>query len=126
MYRNSIEKGFLLFDILIALVIFSMMCFFMAYQRWEVIKQEQEALDRLQALTLARNAMESVCNEKLLSLPNQQIKDKFTVKYRIESLSIRSTKNLLISKNFKLVEIFVTWQSATSMRSVRLASGFNS
>jgi len=98
----------------------------MAYQRWEVIKQEQEAFDRLQALTLARNVMDSICNEKQLSLPNQQIKYKFTVKHLIEPLPFRLTKNILILKNFKLVKIFVTWQSATGTRSVKLTSGFNS
>ena len=126
MYYKHIKKGFLLFEILIALVIFSTACLIMAYQRWEIIKQEQEALDRLQALTLARNAMESICNKKRFSLPNQQIKHKFTIRHRIESLSIRQTKNLLMSKSFKLVEILVTWQSAMGMRSVRLTSGFNS
>ena len=126
MCHKQIKKGFLLFEILIALVIFSTACLIVAYQRWEVIKQEQEALNRLQALTLARNAMESIRNEKRLSLPNQQTKHKFTVKKQIEPLSIRQTKNLLILKNFKLVKIFVTWQSAMGARSVRLTSGFNS
>ena len=126
MCHKRIKKGFLLFEILIALVIFSTACLIVAYQRWEIIKQEQEALDRLQALTLARNAMESICNEKQLSLQNQEIKCKFTVRYHIRPLPIRLTKNLLMSKNFKLVEIFVTWQSAMGMQSVKLTSGFNS
>ena len=126
MCHKQIKKGFLLFEILIALVIFSTACLIMAYHRWEVIKQEQETLDRLQALTLARNAMESICNAKRFSLPNQQIKHKFTIKHQIKPLPIRQIKNLLIPKNFKLVEIFVTWQSVMGMRSVRLASGFNS
>jgi len=126
MCHKYIKNGFLLFEILIALVIFSTACLIVAYQRWEIIKQEQEALDRLQALTLARNAMERICSEKQSSLPNQQEKYKFTVKHRIEALPAQQTKNLLVSKNFKLVKIFVTWQSAMGMRSVRLTSGFNS
>jgi len=121
-----IKKGFLLFEILIALVIFSTACLIVAYQRWEIVKQGQEALDKLRALTLARNAMESLCNKKRLSFPNQQIKYKFTIRHRIKPLPIRQTKNLLTLKNFKLVEVFVTWQSPMGMRSVKLISGFNS
>jgi len=124
--HKCIKKGFLLFEILIALVIFSTACLIVAYQRWEIIKQEQEALDRLQALTLARNAMESIGNEKRLSLSKQQIKYKFTVEHRIKPLPIGQTKNLLMPKNFKLVEVFVTWLSTMGMRSVILTSGFNS
>jgi len=126
MYHKHIKKGFLLFEILTALVLFSMVCLLVAYQRSEIIKQEQEAFDRLQALTLARNAMESICNEKRISLPKRQKKDKFTINHRVEPLSIRPAKNLLIPKYFKLVEISVTWQSAMGMRSVKLTSAFNS
>ncbi|HEB41921.1 MAG TPA: type II secretion system protein [Candidatus Dependentiae bacterium] len=126
MDKKPAKKGFLLFEILSGLVIFSTACLLMTWQRWEIIKQEQEALDRFQALSLARNTMESIRAEKKFSLPNKQMNQKFTVTAQQKPLSLQANKNLLIPENFKLVEVVVTWQSAMGMRSVKLVTGLSS
>ncbi len=125
MCRNWAKKGFLLFEILSGLVVFSTTCLLITWQRWEIIKQEQEAIDRLQALNLARNTMESIHTEKKFSLPNKQMKQKFTVTAQQKPLSLQANKNLVIPENFKLVEVVVTWQSAMGMRSVKLVTGLS-
>ncbi len=126
MDKKPAKKGFLLFEILSGLVIFSTACLLMTWQRWEIIKQEQEALDRFQALSLARNTMESIRTEKKISLPNKQMKQKFTITAQQKPLSLQANKNLLIPENFKLVEVVVTWQSVMGMRSVKLVTGLSS
>lgn len=124
-YTKQAKKGFLLFEILSGLAIFSTTCLLITWQRWEIIKQEQEALDRLQALSLARNTMESIRIEKKFSLPSKQAKQKFTVTAQQKPLSLRANKNLLIPENFKLVEVVVTWQSTMGTRSVKLVTGLS-
>ncbi len=125
MYQKLAKKGFLLFEILISLVLFSAICLLVARQRWEVIKQEQEAFDRLQALSLARNTMESIASEKKFSLPNKQTDQKFTIISRKKPLSLHEDKNIVIPEDFTLIEVVVTWQSVRGMRSVTLVTGLN-
>ncbi len=125
MHKKWVKKGFLLFEILSGLVVFTTICLLITWQRWEIIKQEQEALDRLQALSLARNIVESIHAEKKISLPNKQMNRKFTVIVQQKPLSLQVNKNLLIPENFKLVEVVVTWQFAIGMRSVKLVTGLS-
>jgi len=126
MHQKWTKKGFLFFEVLIGLVTFSIVCLIITWQRWEIIKQEKEALDRFQAISLARNMIEKIRIEKEFSLPNKQTKNKFTIISRQEPLSLSIEKNVSILENFKLIKVMVNWQSIRGARSVELVTGFNS
>ncbi len=122
MYHKQIKNGFILFEIVVAFIIFSISCILLAQQQWKLIQQEQEAVDRLQALSLVRNTLENIRNEKYFS-PFQKVDDKFTIIVQEKPLSLQTINTEFLNK-LNLIEARVTWQSALGKRSIKLITGF--
>ncbi|MGB8367303.1 MAG: hypothetical protein WCD44_03000 [Candidatus Babeliales bacterium] len=121
MDKNQTKNGFLLFEVMAALIVFSMSCLLIAWNQWYLVQQEQEAIMRFQALNFARNVIENMRNENCFS-PSKQIDDKFTITTQQKPILSKIIASSL-EKNFQLVEVMVTWQSTMAKRSVKLITG---
>ncbi len=109
-------EGFFLIDILVALALFSMATVGIAYYKWHVVIQQRETLNRMRALTIASNTIETARAHRRSPAISCEKNDQFTITTRSRPLSVTnySRHNVIPSltdNDLNIVEVRVAWKS---------------
>ncbi len=121
-------EGFFLIDILVALALFSMATVGIAYYQWHIVIQQRETLNRMHALTIASNTIETARAHRRSPATSREKNDQFTITIRSRPLSVTSYSRhniipSLTDKDLNIIEVRVAWQSLHGEpKSVCLAS----
>ncbi len=121
-------EGFFLIDILVALALFSIATVSIAFYQWHVVIQQRETLNRMHALTIARNTIETARAHRRSPAILHEKNDQFTITIRSRPLSVTSYSRhkvipSLTGEDLNIIEVRVSWQSLHGeSRSVCLVS----
>ena len=110
------KNGFLLIELMIGLTVSIFLILIISHYIIEVKNKQQEALERAEALSLARNSIEKINAGKELQWQQIPANKKYSITTNIK-------KNFLSQESsLPMQEVIVSWKSGKNNRSVSLLS----
>ncbi len=109
-------EGFFLIDILVALALFSIATVGMAYYQGHVVIQQRETLNRMHALTIASNTIETARVHHRSPAISHEKNGQFTITMRSRPLPVTVYNRhkvipSLTGEDLNIIEVRVAWQS---------------
>ncbi len=123
------KQGFLLIEVLIALVLIATFSVIFAQFQWQAVRQNKQAHDYLQAVNHASAFMEKLQATGKLPAGSPRKVDKFTLSWKAMPLAPSGAVNTIFGSSvhkvrFNLVELTVAWQSVQGGdTSIKIVSG---
>ncbi len=137
--QYTMKKGFLLLEIMIALVIFSMLVVVITHYHWQIVKHQGEAIKYIEALNKARAFLENIPRDTSGASPgmskankaNENIlsKDEYTLTWKTYPVDSIQSKKLSATKSkalpYNITQVNVAWKTFDGkQKSITLTSGY--